>query len=651
MGFDQSNPMKSVRQAWLNVLHGARSRRESFDEQYDEAMGFFTGNASWMWDKQAINGWYRGSDLPQPDCRITVNKTYEAVSIFGPNLYYQNPHRTVSTRNGVELPITAFGDPNDPNVQMYYQQLVQMAQQTSGPPMVRSKLMESYLNYTPNELGLVKHMRRCIDETMISGLSCVFTEVYKPPGSQVKLVGSFWETNRNILIDGDVDVIEDAMWIARRRIKPVWQIEQERGYPRGVIKGNCESLMEEARRKGTYDSSYMRESGRTNDCLEYWEVYSKMGMGDLMTQNEMPEALRGVFDQFGPYVFLEVSQGVEWPLNLPPWLTEQAVDPQAIFDAVQWPTPFWRDGRWPCAFLRWRDTIGELYPMGLIEPAIGELRGINWIASHLMDKVRVTSRDFVVTLKKAGKKIENAIKNGGSMTHIELDSSVGDDIRKVVQFLQHPQMQGDIWKVLQLWMSFFDKRTGLNEYMYGMNVGGVQSRSAQDAAGKKQASSIRPDDMARTVELFCTEAARMEAIGARWHLTGRDVAPALGPHGAMLWDQYISQAPIDVFLQESEYRIEADSARRPTKDTRTEQVAQAVQVWAPILERYAQGTGQMGPINALIAGWAETQDMDPKPLLMSAPAPPPPVAGPPPAGGPPPSRPSNAAPAAAGAPK
>jgi hypothetical protein len=52
-----------------------------------------------------------------------------------------------------------------------------------------------------------------------------------------------------------------------------------------------------------------------------------------------------------------------------------------------------------------------------------------------------------------------------------------------------------------------------------------------------------------------------------------------------------------------------------------------MQTVTPMLERYAQGTGDMGPLNTAISQWLESLDMDPKGLLMAGPAPIPQPAG------------------------
>ena len=49
---------------------------------------------------------------------------------------------------------------------------------------------------------------------------------------------------------------------------------------------------------------------------------------------------------------------------------------------------------------------------------------------------------------------------------LEIDSD-HKSIDEIVQFLQHPPVNGDIWKMIQAVEDNFDKRVGLTELMYG----------------------------------------------------------------------------------------------------------------------------------------------------------------------------------------
>jgi len=132
-----------------------------------------------------------------------------------------------------------------------------------------------------------------------------------------------------------------------------------------------------------------------------------------------------------------------------------------------------------------------------------------------------------------------------------------------------------------------------------------------------------------------SDVARKEALAARWHLTGKDVAPILGQFGAQLWQQLLETSTMSEVLHELEYRIEANSARKPNKDRDAQNMQQAMQALFGPMMQYASATGDFQAINKLIGDWAKSIDLDATGYLFKPPPPPPPMAAPPP-GAPPP---------------
>ena len=159
----------------------------------------------------------------------------------------------------------------------------------------------------------------------------------------------------------------------------------------------------------------------------------------------------------------------------------------------------------------------------------------------------------------------------------------------------------------------FDKRVGLTELTYGLTRN--QFRSAAEAQVKAEQISVRPDDMANVLEDALSLVSRKEALAARWLLQPDDVAPVVGPLGAMVWGQQVQQQSIDQIAREYEYRIEAGSARKPNKSGRVEQMQMALQTLGPVLQPIAM-QGMTGPMNALLSAWAESLDIDAKQFLL-----------------------------------
>jgi hypothetical protein len=124
-----------------------KHKKDRFQDDANEAMRFFNGPHDFMYETAygANSKAFRVSQaegLQEPQFQMTVNKVAEMVQLFGPVLYHKNPVRQVNPRKIPLPPMNLFGDPNDPNVQMGYMQLMQQSQQERSIDAVRALLMQ-----------------------------------------------------------------------------------------------------------------------------------------------------------------------------------------------------------------------------------------------------------------------------------------------------------------------------------------------------------------------------------------------------------------------------------------------------------------------------------------------------------------------------
>jgi hypothetical protein len=197
---------------------------------------------------------------------------------------------------------------------------------------------------------------------------------------------------------------------------------------------------------------------------------------------------------------------------------------------------------------------------------------------------------------------------------------LGRSVQDVISVFQLPNVTSEIWAVIQAVTEMFDKRVGLTELAYGMTR--AQMRSATEAQVRSEQISVRPDDMAEVLENSMSILARREAMACRWLLRGQDVAPVLGPVGALAWEQHIASIEPGQVAREFDYRVEAGSARKPNKATRQEQMQMALQTLGPVLQQMIP-MGVVEPFNALITDWADSLDLNAEPYLVPPPPPPP----------------------------
>jgi hypothetical protein len=621
---DADPVFKAVAHHWYTKLEAARKHKlEVFQKDADECMGFFNGPRSWD-QMMGGKGGMASTDLgPQLAFKMSVNKAFEFVTIFGPALYYQNPVRTVTPRSPIELPMEFFADPYMANA-IYMQQQQQLMEDG-----LRSEVIEKYLNWLPLEGDLAGQSRQAIEEALIKGRGCLWTELSTPPGTNFRVVASSFDTVDNLYVDPDAPSLEKATWIAKRCVHPVWQVERDYGLAPGTLKGNMESQAIQAEIAANEDAQFDRKRGLTNDLLVYWKIYSKMGIGGRLTG--LPRRMRGPLEMFGDYTYMVVAKDVPFLLNLPPDVTEKAGSGDGgvateVLDRVAWPTPFWSHGGWPVTCLDFHQVPNSPWPMAHLRAGLGELKFLNWAMSFIAGKIRNTCRDFIAVKKEAGEEIKTAILEGKDETILELEAD-HDDISKLVGFLQHPQMNGDVWKVIAAIEENFDKRVGLNELMYG-SQGATQIRSAQEAQIRNSNMNVRPDDMSKQVEAWMAEVARKEAVCSRYHLTSSDISPVMGELAGEVWDGYVASQDLNTVTRQLDYRIEAGSTKKPNKDAQVQQMSEGMQVLLPIFQQYATMTGDMTPMNNLIADWAKSRDLNPARYQLSYAAPPPAPAAP-----------------------
>lgn len=605
--------LRSICYHWTQkIRQSANHKREVFGVAAEECANFYNGPRSWdelMCDVVSDTAGVGEQIVHSPDFKVKVNKTFEFVTIFGPALYYENPVRTCKPRMPVQIPWDFFPDPQ------IWQALMQQEQMRVRSDGLRGVLLETYLNWTPLEFRLDRESRKAIDEALIKGRGCLWTELYQPPGAPFRVVRSKWETVDDLLIDPDATSFESAMWIARRRCLPSWQVERDYGLRRGSIRGNLESQSMQVAVANSSEMAYDRKRGMTNDLLVFYEIWSRMGLGGRLW-GQTP-SMRAATEPFGDFCYLVVSENIPFPLNCPPDVYNDpsfSHDPQKVFTRFAWPTPLWYADRWPVSCLDFHVQHNCAWPLPHLKAGMGELKFLNWVMSFLMGHIRTTCRDFIAIRKSVGEQIKDIIQKGEDLTLIEIEAAHGT-ISELVQFLQHPQVNGDVWKMIESVENNFDKRVGLTELMYG-DSGATQIRSAAEVNVRNQNMNVRPADMAKQVEAWMAEVAQSEAMTARYHLRGDDVSPLMGSPGSFCWNAYVATLDLSEACRQLEYSIESGSTQRPNKQFEVQTMQNLGQQILPILQAYAAKTGDLGPLNNWLMDMTKALGLDPNRFLL-----------------------------------
>lgn len=635
--------MRAICDEWLKVIKiGEKTKEERFGKYAREASKFYDGAHDWMWESEYSRG--SGGFLDKsasrgnmPTFRMTVNRVFEAVALFGPALYHQYPKVMVTTVKTPEISPEALGfnmlnlDPQQYPMQAQQimeqqqvyagmQQQKQMAEMMKG---TSAKVKQHVLNWLQIETNKKVSSRRSIVETIYKGAGYLFTEMHTPRGSNRKYPLSRHISCDDIIKDPDASYNEDVQWIAIHYTQPVNLTERKFGLRRGELKGNRQSYNSQVSHTARKEAKNNKVNpGDSYDLIEYYEIFSKNGFGDrLKSTNKQSNKSKFDFDEFGDFCRIVVSPGIPFPLNIP--TSSLMENDEQLFMRSQWPIPFWTDemcgNGWPLVELGFYEKAGCVWPISMIKPAIGELRFVNWCMSFLADKVAAACVDYVVVLKEAGMEIQDQLQ--GQMapyTVMEISKITGKSINDVVSFLKAPQFSSDIWTMVGEVLELIDKRLGLTELVYGLT--GTQIRSAQEASIKEQNINIRPDDMATKTEEFLSDSAMKEIQAAVWGCEGKDLQGVLGDEGAYVWDNHIRTMDPEDIVRDYKYRIEAGSARKPNKANRLRSLSEFSQTAMPMIQEFA-GQGIVDPWNALVNDYAEAMDLNAEKYLVQLPEP------------------------------
>ncbi len=586
-----------------------------------------------------------------PQFKFSINRMFDAVAMFGPALYHQNPTIAVTPRVPVSVSIDTYyaNDPqstqivqlipqlqsgmiNDPQLvemaMMLQQQYEQNVVSTQMMQMVNNdhaKILETCSNYYQNESCKREYSRKSITEAIVTGLGLLETTWITPAGGGPRVSRSKYLSNKDFYVDPDAVYWEDVTFIAIRRVAPRNIVEQRFGLPDNLLKGTIASNTALAGRNPKAAKHRHGDGKITNTChdlVEYYDVFSKNGAGQRLKLGDQDKKIEGL-DALGDFVYLAICPTYHSPLNLAgiEMVDEMTgeVSQQAL-EAAAWPAPFWddeaTDGGWPVSRLIFHESPDKVWPISMCKPCLPEMRFINWCMSFLADGVAAGSKIYVAVQKAASKNIEEQLVNGagGPFTLLELEAITGKSIEEIISFLKAPQFNLDIYNMIDRVGQEIDKRLGLTELAYG--IASRQMRSAAEAQYRQQNINIRPDDMAMQVENFLTVSAIREIQLLRWRGSYEDVEPILGPLGAHVFETQILTQDVSAITREFRFRVEAGSARKPNKDTRIAQLTDFGQYVLPVIQN-AMSMGVTRPWNAYMQDLARAMEMDASSYLLT----------------------------------
>jgi hypothetical protein len=657
--------LQSIQKKWMSLIAKAREeKQDKFGRFASEAMQFYgEPDHSFMFKRDSstssglrVNDDGLGGDTASGlTFEATANLVSNVVSVFLPVLYHRNPVRTLTPRKPaiseplmdqyrqmkIEQAMAAAAQQMgavDPMMaqqmqmqmmEMAGQQLAQKKQASTGLTVIdqlRASLIEWYLNYTPNELDLKSKARDAVIEALVKGMGLLWVE-FDEDDTGRRVVGLSYDSVDHLFIDPDAEKLADCKWIARRRKRPVWEVEREFGLEPGSLKGTDSSAdaQSDSEAKDAFDREWEACNGLSSDLIVYYEIWSRMGIGDRIAGNneEFDDNVTAALQSFGDFAYLVVSPSHDVPLNLP----EEVLDADTTGDEararLEWPVPFHKNKKnpWPFAALTFRRVPRKAWPQSYIHPAMGYQKCINWILSFLMTRIKLVSRAFMAIPKGVDQEIKDAILSGKDLTLLEINTAHPGTMDQLIQFIKMPEENGNIWTLLQQLRIQFEDATGVTELNMSARTS-TQMRSAAEADLKRDVLSVRPDDMANEVDNWMGAAAKLEAIAARYLLTAEDVAPLFGEevpeqqdptlppqYGEMTaaWVEHVQTDDVDRIVGEYEYSIEAGSARKPNAETQAQNIDEGAQLAVPQFLQIWNQVGDPSHFNAFIEEWGKSR--------------------------------------------
>ena len=632
------HPLRPFCDQWLAKLRIAYERKmERFGNDAAKAHKFYNHSCNWMWmeNMSLQEGGFLSEQAfgssGRPGFLIQINKVFEAVALYGPALYHQNPQVSVRAMRRPQLPPHLLGiDVGTSWGQQIAMQLQQSQEIEYATKSAIGELKQFYLDWLQVEAGKKIQAHSAINEAVIKGMGTLWTEMYQPSGSMIHYPKSTYRSVDGLLIDPDASHVEDIQWIALRHIQPVNRVEERFGLPYGTLKGQLQSLGSQSSQMaggipGMPQSTVMStaQASSSFDLIEYCDIWSKNGFGDrLKSSNRVSTKTEFDVSVFGDFTYIVVANGIPYPLNMPSSVIGKE-DPRHTYLRAQWPIPYWIDSGgddgWPVEKLGFYEDPNSVWPISIVKPAMGEIQFVNWCMSFLADKVAASCTTYLGMLQDAAEDIRRQLEDPGAPYRVlEISRISGMKMSDVVSFLQAPDFPQHIWAMVSQVLEIIDKKTGITDLLHGLT--GRQIRSATEADVRQQNLNIRPDDMASRVEDFLSGTATKEMIAACWMLEYEDLEPVLGPHGAMVLSQYVKSQDFDRVVRDYDYRVVADSARKPNREQKLADLYELGRTVLPVAQQLVVG-GVTGPWNAYITDVCQLLNLDPRKYVVQLPPP------------------------------
>lgn len=461
---------------WDRRLREGWTAKADFTAAAAEVDSYFKGGEDPFFSSEACAKFLDFENMPH----VTVNTAFQIRGWLAPNLYQRNPTRTVTARTKDSI-------------------LAALA-----------KVIAAYLNYTPHEAGLAAEKRFGVDESLLSGRSCLYTG-YR---TSIGLVTSWFVSIDDVVIDPTAKRPKDAYWVAVRRRLPRWELEKEyeeaenfEGESKDTI---ADGVSDDSDRKLTDEvkGSELDEEETEEDLVTFYEIYSRMGIG--WRGADLDEEI-GTPDDQQNYRKIVIVDGHPKPLFV-----------------GRWESSLYVDEVWPFTFLDLTPTKNSLWPVSLMKAALPSQRAVNLLTSIALEKAKQHAREIYAVSGQLDPDSRERILQGGMSVAIDVKGN-GDPnltIQQLIQRWEGGQISPEIREQINFHLGQIGEITGLLPILKGQSSE-QQIRSATEADIKDRNARSRLQDLSEIVEDWSTRVARNEGLLCRLELKWNEVSKIL----------------------------------------------------------------------------------------------------------------------------
>lgn len=473
--------------------------------------------------------------------KTTVAMTAQAVDLICPYLYPANPYRCGKVRQ------SPFADP--------------AAQQLRA---ARNSLMESYLNFTPEETDLYGESVRGINQSQVYGAGVLWTGFNQRKG----LVQSGYDSVENLEVDPDATTWNTVNWVARRWEKPRWKWLDEHPKQAQVIAGLKASKTSKS------------QIGKQNDLIVCYEVWMRVGIHRFAEAGMLPT----VDDNGAPIQYTDA----------PRRFIVSHEDSKLLFEGT-WEIPFFMDDLWPCEMVSYIEDEESIWPISPMRAGLPFQKALNWLYIFYLTKVRFCSRSIFAIMDHAanelGAEAKAVLGNWDDMPFISVRTT--DENMKIGDIFQQLNLDPGIEnfeRAHSIIKREFQEHTGLYDILH-YGEGETQDRSARATDFKDKTSKTRINYRIDRVVKWQSRLARKEALGARFLHTPEQIDTILGAGSGKIWGRIMppeqSQGdPMAVDFQqwflETDYSIVSTSMVRHDVSAKIEALKEYLATIGPV---------------------------------------------------------------------